>query len=117
MKLPTNKDIEDFICQKTIMEMGVSIKPYILKHRIKAAKMIVKLIKEVGCYGNLDVIQSQTLFCAPHSLVLKAVLQKPAILDEHNCETILRYRIDGTENMSWKKLLLFEKISCRNFRK
>jgi len=85
--------------------------PGIRTHSISLAK----LIKRLGCYKNIDIIQAQHLLTALQGLILKNLLKKPAILGEHNVETLLWRQIHRVEKPRWKRLYLLEKFACKSF--
>jgi len=85
-------------------------------HGVKVlTKSLIKLIKRVRGYKEVDVIQSELLLTALHGLVLKNVLHKRVVLDEHNVETILWYRINRVKRCHWRRVWLFEQAVCRRF--
>ena len=113
-------------CEKQIELANVHINPVRWLNRIKypidlpgiiiLSRSLINLIRErIGCYERIDAIQAEGLSCAPQSIALKYLLRKPTVLDEHNCETMLWYRIDKINNMRWKRLQLLEKACCRSF--
>jgi len=79
------------------------------------SKSLARLIKRLGLYKCVDIIQSQHLLTALQGLALKNLLKKPAILGEHNVETWLWYRINRVKKQRWKKLRLLERFACTNF--
>jgi len=74
-----------------------------------------KFMQKLGCYEGVDIIQSQHLVTALHGLTLKNLLRKPAILNEHNVETLVWYQIDQVKRRRWKRLRLLENFALKGF--
>jgi len=79
------------------------------------SRSLARLIKRLGCYKCVDIIQSQHLLTALQGLALKNLLNKPAILSEHNVETLVWYQINRVKRQRWKKLRLLERFACKSF--
>ncbi len=76
---------------------------------------LTKLIRKLGLYKGVDIIQSQHLLTSLHGLTLKNLLRKPAILSEHNVETLVWHQINRVKRQRWKRLFLLEKFACKSF--
>lgn len=76
---------------------------------------LLSLLKRLERYRSIDIIQADHLSTALQGLALKKLLKKPAILSEHNVETLLWYQIDRVERQRWRRLRILEMVACKGF--
>jgi len=81
---------------------------------LKLFRSLIKTMKRMDCFANMEIVQSEGLVCAPYSLMFKKLLAKRAVLDEHAISSVLQYRLSKMSKNNWKRTFLLETLACRN---
>ncbi|HXW37472.1 MAG TPA: glycosyltransferase family 4 protein [Nitrososphaerales archaeon] len=75
---------------------------------------ITRVLKSLGDFAGVDIEQVELLRTAAEGLFIAKAMRIPCVLDEHNVEALLWYRM-GRARSAWKRLAVFEGFAVRNF--
>jgi glycosyltransferase involved in cell wall biosynthesis len=76
-------------------------------------RAISRIERNVKKFGPADLIQAEILKASVEGLAIARSLGRPFVLDEHNVEALLWYRM-GSSRRAWRRLALLERLAARN---
>jgi glycosyltransferase involved in cell wall biosynthesis len=74
---------------------------------------LARIEMNVRKFGPTDLIQAEILKASLEGMVIAKSLNRPLVLDEHNVEALLWYRM-GPKQRAWKRLALLERFAVNN---
>lgn len=79
----------------------------------KEFRSLARFIRRLKCLEQLDIIQSESIVTMPHTFTVNKLLGKPSVLDEHNVDTMLCYRL-SRPSADCKRIHFLETLACKS---